>query len=102
METMPEITFGDEVDALAESRAALLIDKKMIEEQIDKLENEIKARLGEAACAKTLRHHISWKAQKRASLDTKLLAAEAPEIYAKYAREISMRVLRIKQLKSED
>lgn len=90
-----EIEFGDEMNALIESRNALFADSKSIEALLEKANNDVKARMGDHEIGKTNLHTISWKSQSKKSLDAKRLLAEMPEVYQKYVNESSFRVLRI-------
>jgi len=96
-----EITFGDEMNALIENRNSLYSDAKSIESHLEKIENDIKLRMGDFETGKTDLNLITWKAQSRKSLDAKRLLAELPDVHAKYLQESSFRVLRIKPVKQE-
>lgn len=92
------VTLGDEADKIIESRAAMIADKILLEGQIDKAENEIRAMLGENETGMTARHKITWKnqVQRRPAIDE--LRKAHPDLCAKFTKEIQMRVLRIREV----
>lgn len=97
-----ELVLGEEVNEFADSRAAMLQDLKSLQVQIEKFDNEIKARMGYCEVGSTSKHVVTWKAQKQVRIDIERLKAEDPEIFHMYSKEIPMRVLRIKARKENE
>lgn len=93
------VELGDDADKLIETRNAMVQDKKSLEAQLDRMENEIKAILKENESGESERYIVTWKNQVRSNVDSKKLAEEFPEIHAKVQKEIALRVLRIKAKK---
>ena len=94
---MPEsvIELGDEVDTLIEMRNAMIQDVKSLENQIEQQNNMIKAKLGVHEYAESDAFKISWKNQTQKRIDSKRLKESEPELFEKYSKESSFRVLRI-------
>lgn len=78
------------IDTIGKLRA-IRADISTLEEVRDTLTNSLKKSMGPAeAIVHDGRNLITWKVQKpRVTLDTDLLKAEQPDIYAKYSRENS-------------
>jgi len=75
---------NDLVNGLLLDRAGAIEAIKHAEEEIDKIEAEIKQRIGENETAETDQYKIQWKTQQRSSVDTvRLREAGLYEIYAK-------------------
>jgi putative phage-type endonuclease len=92
-----EIELNDEANVLIESITALKADNINLEKQIERSENELRAMLKNAELGKTGLWTVTWKAQVRKTLDAARLREERPEVAAKYEKETSSRVLRIKK-----
>lgn len=75
--------------------------KSDVETKIKKIEQEIQVELKDNEYAKSDNFEITWKNQKRVSLDNKKLKEDYPDIFEKYSKESSYRVLRIKEIKGE-
>jgi putative phage-type endonuclease len=97
-ETEATIQWPDEVARLVEMRNALCVDRKILEERIDLLENELKVNLKTHEAATTGKWIVSWEAQVAERLDTQRLKKEHPSLYASYLKSIENRVLRIKEM----
>jgi len=84
----------DLVEPLAH-RAVLFEQKKATEAQIAQIDNLVRQALGDAESG-TIDGTpvVSWRAQARTTVDAKALAAEEPEIFERFARRSSSRVLR--------
>ena len=70
-----------ELEALEAAKAA----KKEAEEQAKKIENEIKAKIGDASGIETETARVKWVRSEYSKLDTKKLKEEKPEIVAEYS-----------------
>lgn len=71
--------------------------KKLKTEQ-DEVKAQICFALGDAAVGIGNDFACSWKSQKRSSVDSKLLKAEYPDVYAKVVKESESRVFRTKKI----
>lgn len=103
-ETEDPITLPAEVETSARRIKEIGSDKTgligaLLEEQ-DKLKNEIRALVGEAAIAVVGKFKVTWKNQSTGvRLDTDRIKLEAPEVYEKFGKAGSTRVLRITEAK---
>lgn len=102
---------NDTVIELPENNNELVAELKTIQEQIKYLqgeENRIKANLianlGDSEIGETSAIKVTYKAQKRTTIDSKRLQAEQPEIYNQYSKTSTTRVLRtsIKKENNDD
>ncbi len=96
------LELDDTANRLCESLQAMKQDVKVLDGQIDKTENEIRALLKDSETGESLNWKITWKAQESIRLDTKRIKDEAPELYTKYGAKTSSRVLRVKSLIKEN
>lgn len=96
-----EITLGKAEDELLAALEEQKETKKLIETNINQIENQLKYQLGKAAAeiAITPSRIITWKPVVSNRIDTKLLKAEQPELYQKYAKESVSRKFTIKEIK---
>lgn len=73
-------------------------EKKGIESQIRKIEQEAKARLGDAESGHADGFRVTWRPQTRRSFDPKAFAADNPDVdLSPYWKETSSRVFRVKE-----
>jgi putative phage-type endonuclease len=96
----PEIDVSDisgEFDLLS----LLERDKDDIEQKIMQHKQIIKQRMGDAEKGACARWAASYKGETRTTLDSKRIKAERPEIYQQYGKQITSRVLRVKEIKGE-
>jgi len=93
------ITLGDDASKLCESLEALKQDYRGLEEQIDKLENELKALIGENEVGITPKYKIHWSNRTSKRLNTELLKKEKPDIFNAFLKESSTRYFSVKPLK---
>lgn len=81
------------------SKIAHLQELKMhiaeLENQQAAIEAEVKQVIGESAGFKTAEYVVKWTPQISKRLDVKMVKAEQPQIFEKYAKESVSRVLRI-------
>ena len=82
------------LDELCDSRAGGIESIKHAEEELDKIEVQIKQLLGEAEGAETENYTATWKSQIRTSADIEKMKAEG--IFEKYCKTTSSRSLRTK------
>ena len=91
------------VNLSCESEITEYLELKDIEKRTKARMDEIKAHIAqeleEASTGETDKYIITYKTQTRESLDSKALKADMPDIYAKYAKSSSSRVLRTKERK---
>lgn len=71
-----------------------------LKEEKELLGNQLREALGDNALGILGKWNVSWKNQSTGTrLDTKLIQAEAPELYAKYGKTGETRVLRVAEFK---
>lgn len=90
---------SDEITGLIEQRNSSIQDVKQVEQNIDRIENEIKASLGESEYGEAGKYLIRWANQSQIRLDTDKIKTEAPELYQKFGKETKSRRLTIKEIK---
>lgn len=89
-----EIRQDDSIaDAVATARE-LKAKIKALEAELKPLEEQIKLVIGDAEAIICNGEKITWKGYERASLDTKALQAEMPDVYAKYLKKSNYRILK--------
>lgn len=87
---------------LLEARSHLLIQKKGLETELDRINNEIKAQMQEAERAVCGRWTCAWKSQSRKTLDRKALEQDYPGIdLDKYYKTSTTRVFRVTEKKED-
>lgn len=98
----PELPTVDlnSLEADFERRALLIEQKKEIEREINKIDERAKMMMEEAEKAETDSWNISWKTQRRKTLDTARIKAEDPELYDLYGKESESRVFRVSKKKN--
>jgi len=99
--TGDEIELDDEANKKVESLQAMKQDRKVIESNIAREENELKAMLRDKEAGKSSLWVVSWKAQVAQRVDSDRLKSELPALYEKYCKESKSRVLRIKANKEK-
>lgn len=88
------------LEADFERRAILIQQKKEIEREINMIDERAKMMMDEAEKAETDSWNISWKTQKRRTLDTNRIKTEDPELYDLYGKESESRVFRVTRKKN--
>lgn len=89
------IELDDDAQKIAESLDSMQADYKVLEKEIDKQKNELRARLKTYDTGLTAKYKITWRNQKERRLNAELLKKEEPGIYEKYSPEKEKRVLRL-------
>ena len=84
-------------DELCESRAGGIESIKHAEEELEKIEAQIKQILGESEAAETDRYVATWKNQTRNTADTEKMKQDG--VFEKYKKTSSTRSLRTQQRK---
>jgi predicted phage-related endonuclease len=86
--------FGDE----AKLQQILELDRQIrqLEKESDALKQAIQIELGEADGGKANGFQVWWRSQQRASIDSKRLQQEKPDVYQQYARTTTFRKFEIK------
>lgn len=97
-----EIVLGDDADKIAESIKALQSDAVALDGLIEKEKNHLKLMLGGNERGLTSKFKITWVGQQGKRLDVEAVKEELPEVYQKYSRPTTTRVLRIKEIKTEE
>ena len=88
---------AEEMNSLLTDRLGALEAIKHAEEEIGKIEATIKQKLGENESAKTDLFNITWKTQKRSSVDTTRLKEAG--LYEQYAKTTTCRVFKAQEHK---
>lgn len=78
------LELDDTFAKLLEQRAGYIADAKALENEIEKIENIVKAKMGTAESANAGTYRVTWKNQSQRRLDQKRLAEEQPELVEKY------------------
>lgn len=100
-----EIALDDKAQQIVELLEASKQDRKNLEAQIDRMENELKAMLQDKAQGRTRTYIIKWPEIKTMRLDTTALKKEMPDIFAKFAKTTVARrfaTTKIKQKEGEN
>lgn len=84
------------LDDVLNEYEAVCKQKKFVEEKEKELKNNIIAFMGSNEIGNSNKYLVSYKLQKRASIDTTTLKKELPDIYNKYSKQSEIRVLRVK------
>lgn len=85
------LALGDDVAKKAEYRASLIADLKLVEDNIQRTENEIKALMGTAEAATAGEYLITWRNQTQRRFDQKKFALEFPDVVEKWKVDVSFR-----------
>jgi putative phage-type endonuclease len=93
------VALDDKANQLVEFRNSTIQALKLLEGDIDRTENELKAMMGDKEIGQTEQWTVTWKNQSTRRLDTGLLKVEKPDLYESYLHETKSRVLRIKGAK---
>lgn len=94
------IMLDQQSETLIEAIESLKADKKQLEEQLKAYENQLKMTLEEASEGHSIRYKVTYKAQTRSTVDSKRLKAEMPDVYEKFVKPSTTRVLKIKQMEA--
>ena len=89
------ILSGDEeteFNSLVDERLGGKEQLRLVEEEIERVENRIKQILGESSVAETGQYKVTWKNQARTAVDTEGLKTDG--LYEKYSKTTQLRVLR--------
>lgn len=88
------IELGDEADKIIESLDSLQADQKVLEEQIEKQKNELKAMLRTFEAGVTSKYRFTWKNQSAKRIDVDRLKKEEPALFERFLKVTDMRVFR--------
>ncbi len=91
-----QIVLPDSAAELIAEYAAASEQVKAITEQKQKVENLLKAMLGDNEIGTTAGHIVTWKSVSQERLDSKTLKSEHPALFKKYANKTSYRRFSIK------
>lgn len=89
-----EIELDDEANIALDTLEAYKADRKVLDGNIDRIENEVKVMLKDAAIGKTDRWKVSWKSQVQKRLDSAKLKETKPEIFEQFVKNVGSRVFR--------
>lgn len=90
--------FSDDMRELCELAAT----EKEIKRQKDAVKQMLQAALGEHMVGYSDRYVITWRPQERASIDSRRLYRERPDIYREYLTTSSTRIFKIKEIENDD
>jgi putative phage-type endonuclease len=85
------------LNSLIEERQGGIEQKKLVDEELSRIENQIKQTLGEYEQAVTSQYGITWKKQTQTRVDLEKLKAAG--LFDDFSKTIEFRVLRTKILK---
>jgi putative phage-type endonuclease len=88
------------LDALIEERQGGVEQKKLVEEELSRIDNQIKQTLGEYEQATTGRYGVTWKKQTQTRTDTDKLKAAG--LFEEFSKTTEFRVLRTKILEHRE
>lgn len=97
-----QVHLSDDVDVLLEGLEQVKKEEKELKELKTKYENQLKDKLGNYIAGSTKNFIVTWKPQKRRTLDTKKIAEVYGEQLDPYYKETETRILKIKQIKGDD
>lgn len=89
------------IDHVIESFNEINANIKELEVKKEAFSNEIKHTLGDYLGGISSKFEVVWKPQESSRLDTSSLKVQMPDIYEKFAKKSSTRVLRIKEICNE-
>ncbi len=72
---------------------------KCIKSKVDEIKQRLKLAIGECEGGQSNRFKVTYKTQSRRGIDVERMQIEAPEIFIKYLKTSTNRVLRIKEIK---
>ncbi len=99
-ETVPNIVTAETITTQDVQRYLELKEQaKSIENQIKEIEDKIKLEIKDNDGVQVGNTIFTWTPQTRESLDTKKLKSELPDVFEKYCKTSTYRVLRMKNLK---
>lgn len=96
-----DVALTDDANILIESINANETEIALLESDVDKAKNELKAMLGEAESGRTSLHRITWKQQSSNRIDTERLKKEQATIYSAYLKTSTTRVFRHAPIKEK-
>lgn len=94
------VILPEEASPIIEQLRLLRGELAILEREQTELENRLKAMIQDAELGYLPGQNepvVSWRSQRRMSLDVKRLKEERPEIYEQYVRESSSRTFRLKE-----
>lgn len=95
------IKLDDTANALVDTLLAQQEDAKALDNQIEKVKNDLRVMLKDHASGVTDKWTISWKNQETNRVNLKKLKEQEPAICAAFLEKSDSRVLRVKALKGE-
>lgn len=101
-EEAPELMLGDEANKIIEILQASQADANLLDDNIERDRNTLKAMLGDSAVAMTDTYKITWKNQITNRFNQELFKQEHPALYEQYRKPSPSRVLRIAKLKTKE
>lgn len=93
-----QIELSNECESVLDALDAIKEEETLLKERKQKLENELKAKLGENEVGITNNYKVTWKSQIKRSFNKKAFENDYPDLAKQYYKESSYRVLRTKQL----
>lgn len=89
-----DVLLPDDANILIEQIESSNAELNALEDDVERMKNELKAMLGENEHGQTDFYRISWKTQHAKRIDTERLKKEQEVIYSAYLKTSSSRVLR--------
>lgn len=101
-DTNKDVILPDTANVLIEQIEAMSSEKDLLEKDIEKNKNELKALLGDAESGTTRINRVTWKVQNTNRIDTERFKKENEELYKAYIKTTTTRVLRHSKIKKEN
>lgn len=90
----------DGLETALEARTALIVEQRALKAEIDALDNQIKARMGNASRGELGRFVVTWRTQRSSGLDREAVKRDFPALdFSKYASQ--SRVFRVIEKKEK-
>lgn len=96
-----DIALPDAANILIDSITANETEMALLEADVEKAKNELKAMLGDAESGRTGLHRLTWKQQSTKCVDVERLKKEQETIYSAYLKITTNRVFRHSPIKEK-
>ncbi len=101
-DTGMSVILKDSDDDILHQIKDLQAAEKRLKAQEEELKAKICGELEDYTTGSTDNYIVTWKAQKRTSIDSKMLKTNFPDVFEKVKKETTSRVMRIKEDKKND
>lgn len=91
------IELSKDMEKLINEKFQLKSNIEQIEDRVNEIDNILKQSLEDNECGLTEKFKVTWRNYNRASIDSKKIKADCPEIYKKYIKTSNYRKFDIKE-----